>query len=97
MTYVLRPTSSGPKRASVPTSITLVAGEYGTARELTDEVMRLLDERRVDYQVVPGHRVARRSMPLPTIVATFGADARQVTYDGFGRILLDFLPLIAAA
>lgn len=96
MTYVAPSVRTGRNRTVDLTSITLVAGEHGTAKELTAEVRRLLAERKVTYTEVHGRRVARRSMALPAILVTFGDDPRQVTYEGFGRVVLDFLPLIAA-
>lgn len=81
----------GRPDGALPT-ITVLTGEAGPARALTDQVTRWLDERHIDYRRVPGQQLAPRSMPLPTVIAWFEGDNRDVAYRGYGRIVSDFLP-----
>jgi hypothetical protein len=73
-------------------AIRVLAGETGTARDLTDEITSWLEERHIGYERVPGDQLADRSLPLPTVIAWFESEHRDVAFRGYGRIVADFLP-----
>lgn len=82
---------SGRTAGQTETPVILIEGEFGTARQLTDEVRRELDERNIPYTSVSGTRLAGRELVLPAVIAPIGSSGRQVTYQGYSRICLDFL------
>ena len=86
---------SGSVSDPPPTAVTVIEGESGTARELTRELLRQLDARRIRYTLVPGATLAHQQ-PLPTVIASYGADRREVSYQGYGRIFHDFLPRVSS-
>ena len=73
-------------------TITVLAGEAGTARALTDEITTWLDERHIGYHRVSGRQLAERSIPFPTVIARFENEHRDLAFRGYGRIVSDFLP-----
>jgi hypothetical protein len=73
--------------------VTVIEGESGSARAFTKELLRQLDARRVPYTKLPGAAMAHQ-LPLPTVIASYGTEGREVSYQGYGRIVHDFLPRV---
>lgn len=78
----------------MPTDIALVEGEYGTALALTGKLLEEFELRNLKVRRVPAAKVAHRNFPLPTVLATFVENKPPVVYEGYGRIVLDFLPRV---
>ena len=72
--------------------VTLIEGEFGTAQQLTQQVIQELEARKIHYRRVRGSHMAHRDVPLPTVIASFDDNGRDVAYQGYGRICRDFLP-----
>lgn len=83
---------TGGATSAMPTDIALVEGEFGTALALTHKVREEFERRNLKVRRVPASQVAHRNFPLPTVLATFVESEPPVVYEGYGRILLDFLP-----
>lgn len=81
-------------RAVEATSVALIGADSGPEGSLTAKVRDLLAERNVSFVELNARDVAHRSLPLPSVVATFSGDDHEITYRGYGRIVRDFVPLV---